>query len=219
MYTETETRQKIATFFENYPIIHCKKGELIYRPGFTYNQVSFVKAGILRYYSLSDKGEETTIRFYNPSAIGGTIFGDIELSGMNEYYLEAYTPLQVYCAPQKEFTQFTNKHPDIGRLTNRDLHKMIKESVDHIIWLSTGNSDNKVAGALQSVMYKFADIHDGKAHLGIKMSHHILASLTGLSRETVTLQLKKMEEDGLILITPGQLIINDVHLLASRMNA
>jgi CRP-like cAMP-binding protein len=61
-----------------------------------------------------------------------------------------------------------------------------------------GDAYERVATTLDFIFRYYSQIEGGKKELDLPLPHRLIGSMTGLSRETVTLQILKMAKKGII---------------------
>ena len=77
-----------------------------------------------------------------------------------------------------------------------------------------GNSLVRISSAIYIMGKRFGRrTADGKYLVEIKLTHQDIASLSGISRETASIAIKKLERDGVITQKRGHLLVNDIRKL------
>ncbi len=189
-------KKQLIKFFCKYPLKKVKKGGIIAKPGEKFGGIIFVKKGYVKAYTLTKDKKETTLPLFKPIFYFSLIAG---MTGKkSQHYFEAVSPTEIWVAPKKEFLKFLEENKLIK---DGVMEGMLSEFVDMTANLGElmGNSAyGKVAGILVSLAEKFGTKNGVRVIIKFKVTHKLLASLTGLTRETVTLQLNKLKKEGLI---------------------
>jgi CRP-like cAMP-binding protein len=60
-------------------------------------------------------------------------------------------------------------------------------------------------------------VRDGSIAIGIRLSHQELASIIGSTRETVTLVLGELQEEGALSISRKEIVLHEVGRLAAEI--
>jgi CRP-like cAMP-binding protein len=181
---------KLDVFFSKYPLKKFKKGEVILRPGKMSEKVGFIKTGYVRLYSTKDTGQEITMQFFKPTLYLTTIYA---LTGReNRFSFEAITPVEMREAPNQDMLDFLKANPEVGRELMDSVMAAFLDLITNTANLLAGNAYNRVALMVCSLTNKTEEVNFG-------ITHKLIASLTGLTRETVTLQMIKLEKEGIIL--------------------
>lgn len=187
--------ENLEGFFSKYKTVKYKKGEVILRPGDNVNYVGYVKSGYVRVYTLNEKGQEVTLQIFKPMLYFTMIYTFLKIE--NDFYFEAITPIEIHKAPIAESMEFFNKNQDVYEMVQRRIVQGLLDIAQNFGFLMSGNAYNKVALTSASLADRMStNISNKKINFAI--THKLIASLTGLTRETVTLQMLRLEKEGLI---------------------
>lgn len=193
---EEKIVKKLESFFKNYPLVKYKKGEIILKPGERRTGVTFMKKGYARVYTLSKEGKETTLPMFKPLFYCSLLNCLVDRG--NNFYFEALTGVEVWKAPRDEFMEFVKKNDDLYQTLTKVLIKELASLACGIQNLISGDAKSKVAALIYSMASNFGTEKDGKVKIKFAVPHRIMAGMVGLTRETVTLQILKMEKEGLL---------------------
>ena len=184
--------QNLEKFFSKYKTIKYSRGEIIAKPGEKLDFVGFIKSGYVRVYTLNDNGQEVTMQFFKPILYFTTIMA---MTGIeNRYYFEAVSSVEMYVCPKDEAVEYFKKDMEAGTGLVKSIMSAFLDLTDQIGYLLSGTAYNKIAAILVSLTNNRNN--SGKIDFGI--THKMLASLTGLTRETVTLQMIKLDKAKII---------------------
>jgi len=211
-----ETKKQIVEFFSKYPLKKFKKGQILFEPNEDFKGIYFVKSGYLRVYDVGKDGKESSIQLFKPLFYLSSI--NFKTGIKNRHFIEALTPVEVWLAPGKEYTEFLEKHAKLKEeIDNNFLEKFI-DMTSYMAQLIAGDAYSKVASLIKSLAEEFGSSKNNKTvTIKFKITHKIIASLTGLTRETVTLQMLKLEKDGLIDNDRRQIVVQDMAKLKKRL--
>ncbi len=104
---------------------HLKKGTILLRPGDTRSESYFVNKGLLRYYSIDEKGKEHIIQF----ASEDWMLSDRDSFIFNEasnFYIEAIEDTEVVLVKKDFFASIQPIVPEILELNIQMLHNSIR---------------------------------------------------------------------------------------------
>ncbi len=208
---ENNLEAKLTGFFSKNKLLKFKKGEVIFRPGDDFSQVSFVKSGYVRLYSETKNGKEITINLFKPIFYLSLMFATNRSE--NKYFFEAITPVELWKAPYSEVADFFNNDPETLNWLNAKLLKTLDELLNNIQDTTSGDSYNKIVSLILSLAHKFGKTENGQVTVDFQTTHRVIASLAGTSRETASIQIKKMEKEGLIVQKNKQILIPDIEKL------
>lgn len=191
--------QKLEGFFATKPLRKIRKGEIILKPGIISEKVGFIKSGYIRLYSTNESGQEITLQYFKPILYLTTIFA---LTGKeNKFFLEAITHVEMYEVPNKEMLEYLKENPDVYQNLIENVMTAFLELITNSAYLLSGNAYTRVALMVNSLTAKKGGIINGvyQPRNDFGITHKLIASLTGLTRETVTLQMIKLEKEGIII--------------------
>ena len=200
MYMEQSIEERLQRFFSTYRLFSYRKGENIYRPGDDFEQVGFVKSGFVRCFSVTEDGKEVTMNSFKPifylSLYGALCTKD------SRYYFEALTEVEVWKAPKDAVIELLKSDPELSLILLKNTLALLDEGLSDA---SKGfDSYKKVASLIYSMTRE-----GNKEITDFKVPHRLIASLIGISRETASIQIKKLEREGYIAQSDGFLKIID----------
>lgn len=204
--------ENLLSFFKEHRLIKYKKGENLYRPGDIFHDVSFVKSGYVRLYFISPEGKDLTLDFFKPLFYLSFFYSLTQSE--SRYYFEALSPVEVYKAPKKDFIEFLDKNPQINLPLYTNIAKLAQDIFLNVENIVTNNAYRKVANTLYNLSSKLGVRKNGHVLIDLALTHRIIASLAGLTRETASLQIKRLEREAIISQESRQIIIKDPQKLA-----
>jgi CRP/FNR family transcriptional regulator len=210
-----ETIQALVKFFSKYPLKRYKKGEILFQPGDDFEGVFFVKKGYFRIYLLSKEGKETSIQMFKPLFYFSLISA---VTGMkNRHFMEAMTPVEIWKAPKNELMKLMIDNPNIRAEVMGSFLKKFVDFTTQMIQTIAGDAYTKIAGLIYFMADEFGVDKDKKRMVKFKITHKQIGSLTGLTRETVTLQMLKLEKTGLIDNDKREIVVEDMNKLRKML--
>lgn len=184
-----------------------KKNQLILGPAAEPSGIFFIKSGFVRLYLISEGGKELTLNIFKP----GTYFSMIwALNNVpNIYFYESLTDVLLLKAPKNEVVKYIQSNPSILY----DLTKRTLSGLDGMTRLMeallTGNAYQQISSVMLILARRFGK--NGKNHeivIDLPLTHRIIGTLAGLSRESTTVELGKLtkqkiisQKDRLLLVT------------------
>jgi CRP-like cAMP-binding protein len=187
---------KLDSFFENARFQLYKKKSLILHPNDTPSSVFYIKTGYVRVYRISEEGEELTLTILKPKDFFPLTYGINNVK--NPYYLEAITQLELWRSPQEQFLDFVKSNPDVlYDLTTRILVRF-DGVLSRMGYLVFSNAYIKVATTLLICAKRFGLPQGDDVVVQVPLTHRDIATLVGITRETTSLEMKKLEKQGFL---------------------
>ena len=91
-----------------------------------------------------------------------------------------------------------DENPEIKNEVMISFMKKFLELTTNLLQIISGDARTKIISLIYSLADEFGVKKNDKTLIKFKMTHKLMASLTGLTRETVTLQMIKLQKEGLI---------------------
>lgn len=203
---------KLEKFFGKSKLLRFKKKEIILGAEEEPGGVFFIRDGFVRSYSISEEGREFTLNIYKP----GTYFpATWALAGVpNTYFYEAMTSVELARASKEELLDFLNRNPEmLMELTTRLLVGLngLLVRIEHLL---SKDAYHKVVSVVYLAGRRFGKkAVGGKVTIEFPLTHQDIADLAYLTRETTSLEMKKLERKGLLEKRKRLLVIKDMRKL------
>jgi CRP-like cAMP-binding protein len=207
MNSEIKSRKGLEKILEKYSSVKLKRNEHIFQPGDTLDFAYFVKSGFVRVYAICKNGQEVTVFILKPHSLLPLFFAPNRLK--SRFYAETLTGVEAYQIPRKEMVNLATENPEIVSEVMDSLTVTFRDALGRIEYLASGNAYTKVVSVLLSLAAE-SSRKTNEATLDLPATHRIIASLTGLTRETVTLQMLRLKKRGLIAGKGRHLVIKDL---------
>lgn len=201
---------KIKKFFSQFPIKKFAKGEMIFEPGDKFNYVFFNKSGLARAYTVTPKGENS-INLFKPLFTFSVIHSISD--HRNDYYFQALTPIEVYAAPVDEFRTFIKNDKELGYSIMEFFFGSLLNYFNNQGNIINGNALNKVASVLLQATHDYGNLKNGKLIVTFPATHRILANVVGLTRETTSVQMSRLQKMGIVSTKRNQFVVHNLDKL------
>lgn len=195
-------QKEVEILFKDAPIKKYPKNQIIFYQGDELRQICYIKSGYVKAYTILDTGDTRTIFLLGPGDVFPIAFSlTLDWENYNiRYFYQTLKETHVQVLDQALFKE----------MIDNDIHK--KNA--YLSYMSASNAAimqqleimknkgaiNKVALLLPYLIDVAGEnITGNKYRLAIKLSHQEIADLSGLTRETTTHHLKKLENNGVII--------------------
>lgn len=204
------TSVELEALYPHVKTFFYEKGKFIYLPGHPSDQIYHIYSGSVRLATLMESGKEFTSALYQ----AGETFGELGLAGETH---------RVEMAISCEKTLLVGIKCDI--LTNfLKQNLLFTLRLMQLIGSRRHESENKllqffytpVHSRLARLLIHFATKHAGVPLLlpiQLRLTHEVLASLAGTTRETTTMILNRFEKMGMIHKSKGSIFVKDLQSL------
>lgn len=198
---------QMKTFFSGHRLSVYKKREILLRPDDTPTGVYYVKKGYIRLYSLSAEGQEFTLIIFQPGDVFPLMWAVNDTP--NKQYLEALTTVEVWKAPREELLTFLQANPAMFSVLTSKILLRFNGLLERMEYLIFGDAYAKVASILSICADRFGEKEGSKIKIKVPLTHKDIASLIGVTRETVSIEMKKLEDTSVVVRQKGLLLITD----------
>jgi CRP/FNR family transcriptional regulator len=107
------------------------------------------------------------------------------------------------------FAHFIEDKPHLLRRINEFAVRELSQAQDHMVLLGRRSAEEKVATFLIGWRDRLAELSSPGSTVPLPMSRQDIADYLGLTIETVSRTLTKLERDGVIAIMPGSVCLLD----------
>lgn len=202
--------KSIRKLFENAAGRKYPKNQLIFYQGDPLSSICLIKSGYIKAYTILDSGDMRTLFLLGPGDVFPIAFSiDLNWDTYSlRYFYQALADVELLTIPKDHFKNAVESQPDITLIYLAYMAATNEAIITQLEMLKTKGAINKVAHLLPYLVKKLgAPIDSRRYKLLIKVSHQEIADLTGLTRETATQQIKKLENDGVISQKKGTWVI------------
>jgi len=151
-----------------------------------------VKKGAIKTYNITSKGEEKPIGFNVADDIipMGWVFNKLSTS---MYFYEALNNCQLYVVPKEELLAFIQSDLDVmSEVLDRAVWRGLVHTT-HINALEQSKASDKVLYTVHYLALYFGrDLKTDVVEIPIPITQQDIANFTGLTRETISAELKKL---------------------------
>lgn len=202
----------LDNFFSQYPVLQYDKNQIIIHADDIPSGIFYIKSGFVKMSAILETGREITLNIFKPGACFPMIWAITDIP--DNYYYKTVTATEIQRAPRGMLLDFVKKNPDeLFELTKRILRgvKGLLINIEHQL---SGDSYHRVIAALVLAAKRFG-VKGKKGLIIIKlpMTHQEIADIAGITRETVSLVMVKLENKKIISYKKRILSINDLEAL------
>lgn len=130
------------------------------------------------------------------------------------HYMETMTDVELYRAPREEFIKFMKNNNEVMfEFTSKMLTRMagLLRRMEYAMF---GNARSKVASTILICAERFGNKDKGgNIIIQVPLTHQDIARLIGMARETISIEMKKLQKMGLLDYRGKYLIVKDIQTL------
>ncbi len=205
---DTELFLKLRPLFHKYPPLYYKKEQIIIRPEDKIENIYFIEKGFVRFYYLSDEGKEMTFLIYKPGYFFPILYAFF--GNKTRYYFEALTPVVLRRAPRETFTKVVEANNALSLAISKEIILRMQGILSKMEFLTLGTAYQNVAFTILICAQEFGKKNKQSIVLNLPLAHKDIASMAGLTRETVSIEMKRLEKEGLIAYKRNHITIKNL---------
>ncbi len=207
---------QVDIFFSRYPEQKKKKGTILIQPEDPANTVFYLRQGVVKQYTISPEGEESTVNMFKQFAFFPMYVVVTDLP--HKHFFESITDVTYNAAPAKEVLTFVKDKPDVLLDLLRRMYIGIDGLLHRFEYSMSANSRIKTVYTILNAAYRFGEKTPHGTHIPLRITHKELATMAGTTRETLSREIKKLENEGVITIEENQIIIPDIENLQALLS-
>ncbi len=180
------------------------KGKMMYMPGETGEVLFLLCEGSVHLYCLSSEGRKFIVQTIGPM----TFFGEMPLVGqsMHDLYAEVAEDSTICVMSQAEVEKLILWKPQVAI-------RMLEEIGQRVHDLEKRLGDSALKGTRARIALLLLKLSNYGAQPIKGMSHQDLADMIGVYRETVTIRLDQLRDEGIIDINRREISIVNLQRL------
>ena len=171
------------------------RGDFVFEAGDPFKALYAVRSGIIKLYQDSDHGEERILGFYLPGELLGL---DAIHSGKHACSALAIETSSVCSFPYDRLEEACSRirglHQQMCRLMSRE----ISGENEHLLLLKNKTAEERIAGFLVNLSSRYQRLGYSGTEFKLPMSREEIGNFLGLTTETVSRLLSKLQRDGII---------------------
>jgi CRP-like cAMP-binding protein len=205
---------KLWEFAQKYPVTTINKDETVARADEEQLSIFYLEEGFVRQFILSPNGEDITVNIYRP----GSYFYLAWVLGYPFYnhFFETITKSRVRKIPTASLTRFLENESEVSAELNHRLIKGLQSVTQRLEVLAFGNARERVAFALHNLASRFGKENGFGCEIGLPVTHKLVATIAGLARETTSMEILWLKNQGLIKNQNRRIAVTDMARLAKE---
>jgi CRP-like cAMP-binding protein len=212
---EKLTSKDITKLESNSRSRNFQRGNLVYLPSDLSDSVLLLAAGRVKIYHITSEGKQAVLAIIDP----GELFGELAVfnSGQRDEFAEAMETSTVLHIPGDEIHRLMQVHPVVGLEMTRLMGLRRQRYERRLKSLLFRSNRERLVHLLLELTEKYGRTITDGVLIEIKLSHQELASIIGSTRETVTVVLGELEQEGLLVKKGRRFVLPSLDRLAESI--
>lgn len=193
---QKDPQKKLEEFFLKHKKFTYKKGSTILYAGDIPAGVYYILDGFVKVTTISPEGQEFNLFIFRPDNIFPYEY--VFNNTPNIHSFIAMTDCVVMRSGRAEFLSFIYQNSDVLFMITQRTTIRLQGVLTRLENMAFGNANQKVASIIGILGERFGKSEDGQIKIMLPLSHKDIAELIGLARETVSVEMKKLEDQEII---------------------
>jgi len=208
--------KEFETFYSQFVTRSYKKGEMLIRADDDPQGIFCLTKGYVRQYAISNNGLELTLHVLKPISYFPMVWA---INGTpNVYYYEALTEVEVGRAPREQVVNFIKDKPTIIFELMSKLLEDYAETLKRVEHLVFSDAYRRVISVLLYIAKHFGEAHGSGIIVDHQFTQQDIATLVGVARETVSIEMVKLEKKGFVEYSNHSMIFKSTKKMEAELN-
>src|ERR1035437_2190237 len=209
--------KEFEEFYKQFKIRDYKKGEMLIRADDDPQGIFCLTKGYVRQYTISKTGSELTLHILRPISYFPMVWA---VNGTpNVYYFEALTEVEVGRAPRDQVVSFIKDKPTIIFALMSELLEDYAETLTRVEHLVFSDAYRRVISILIYIANHFGEETKKGMIVNHRFTQQDIATLVGVTRETASNEMVKLEKEGLIKYVDHSMLFESIKKLNSELSS
>lgn len=206
----------VKSLFKLGRTINIKKGSQVLGPGKPPEGVYYIVAGFVRFYSITEQGDENVLVILGPGEIFPFVYA--YLGVQSETFADAITDSKIQCIPRDRYTDFSKSNPKGGYALAWQMAKQTRVFNGRLENLEYKRASERVAFRLLFLAERFGTRSGSDIYIEVPITQGLLAQTINLTRESVSREISKLERKGVISRRGLHIVLKDTDYLKKQLN-
>ncbi|HKR82315.1 MAG TPA: Crp/Fnr family transcriptional regulator [Candidatus Saccharimonadales bacterium] len=186
---------ELQKFITQHPLKKFDRDQVILCQGDAPSVVYAIRKGFIKGYDINSQGTEQLVWFGTPGDICPSVWLFSSDDSLPLFY-SSFSRVEAYVLDKEEVLEFLHTHPNsLMKLTKR-LAVLASDLIARLNAVEKPKAEEKIAHTLAFFADRFAESkRSGVRRISLPFTQQDLASLLGLTRETVAKELKRLKEE------------------------
>ncbi|HEU5005298.1 MAG TPA: Crp/Fnr family transcriptional regulator [Candidatus Saccharimonadales bacterium] len=208
---DARIKKKVDKFFSAYPLRSVGKGQIMIFAGEDPTGIFYLQQGYIRQYAVAPSGAEIVVHIFQPPNFFPMGWAISRRS--NRYFYQTIGEVKFYRAPVEDVLDFIRQNPDLMYELLGLYFGMIDSLFEKTVYLMSGSATNRLALEIVVGSKRFGQKEEDGSYI-YRISQQELANRTGLSRETVSRDIRHVPY---VIMTYGGVRVTDLDALEKHL--
>ncbi len=209
-----EILNKLERFFSNYPKRLYPKGQILIFGDQDPENIFYIIKGKVREYDISYRGDEVIVNIFKSPAFFPMAWAINR--NRNQFFYKTETTTELRIVPADDTVAFLKENPDVMFDLLSRLYSGVDSILARVVHLMSGTAKSRLVYELVIECRRFGVQSSGQSYL-LETKEGDLAARSGLSRETISREMKALKKRNIISIDNHGILVNDLSALEAML--
>lgn len=201
---------KVQERFSKFPKRTYPKGQILVFADEDPEHIYYIVSGRVREYDVSYRGDEIIVNVFKEHAFFPMSWALTQAN--NRFFFKAETAVELHIVPVAEALDFLKQNPDVTLDLLTRVYLGMEGLLGRMVHLMSGSAKSRLIYELIVDARRFGEQLQGGSIL-LSSSESDIAARSGLTRETVSREMRKLKSSGAVQIDRSSIIIADIKAL------
>lgn len=211
---DDQIKKRLEDFFAQFKKQTFRKGEILVRADDDPSGIYYLTDGYVRMYLISAKGDEIVLNIFKPISFFPMSWAINNTK--NIYYYEAISEVTLWRAPKDDVIVFLKSNPEVLYNLLSRVYRGVDGVLTRMAYLMSSNANARLITELLIAAKRFGKTNDTK-EVTLSIPEKDIGSQAGLTRETVSREMKVLKDKGLVSLHKSVLTIKDIIQLENEL--
>lgn len=202
----------LEDFFSKFSVLKYDKNQIIIHGNDIPSGVFYLKKGFVKMNAILENGREITLNIFKAGNYFPMMWAITDIP--DTYFYQSVTKVTLQRAPRDMLLAYIKKDPQILYDLTKRFMTGIQGLLTNIQYQLAGNSYHRVVAALIISVKRFGiKEKNNRITFEFPLTHQEISGVAGITRETASLAMGKLEKKKIISYEKRTLVINNLEAL------
>ena len=207
---------KIESELSKYPKRSYPKGQILIFADETPDYIFYITKGRVRKYDVSSRGDEVIVNIFKPPAFFPV--SEAINHTPNKYFYKTEVATELHVVPSGVVLEFLKNNPDVMLDLLSRMYRGMDGLLGRVVQLMSGSAKSRLLYELLIECRRFGKRNDDGTYI-LDITEVDLAARAGMSRETVSREMKLIKTSGLVELHNKNILIKDLAALEVKVSS
>lgn len=211
---DSPVAQKVQQHFSQFPRRSYPKGQILVFADESPEHIYYITKGLVRKYDVSYRGDEVVVNLFKPPAFFPMSWAINRTP--NKYFYKTETETEVHIVPADEALAFLKANPDVMLDLLSRIYRGMDGLLGRVVHLMSGTAKSRLIYELIMECRRFGEKQADDSFL-LKTNEMDLAARSGLSRETISREMRKLKDRDMVSISTKGIVVKQLASLEKML--